>query len=99
MLAAGPGHSLNRVPDFRIQRALLDTEFERARQKLEQAQNVESLRNMLEREYQEFTESINQWTALQANRYGRKKEQLGGVLEVKGNICSKSGNTLPCAPG
>ena len=38
---------------------------------------------MLEREYQEFTESINQWTALQTERYGRKKEQLGGVLEEK----------------
>ena len=38
---------------------------------------------MLEREYQVFTDSINQWTALQAERYGRKKEQLGGALEEK----------------
>ena len=79
----GLARNLNRVPDFRIQRALLDTEFERARAKLEQASNTESLRYMLEREYQEFTESINQWTALQAERYGRTKEQLGGVLEEK----------------
>ena len=79
----GLASNLNRVPDFRIQRALLDAEFERARTKLEQAQNSESLLVMLEREYQVFTDSINQWTALQAERYGRKKEQLGGALEEK----------------
>ncbi len=79
----GLAHNLNRIPDFRIQRALLDTEFERARAKLERARDSESLRTMLEREYQEFTESINQWTALQSERYERKKEQLGGVLEEK----------------
>ncbi len=79
----GLADNLNRVPDFKIQRALLDTEFERARARLESAQNGESLREVLEREYQEFTESINQWTALQAQRYGRKKEQLGGAFEVK----------------
>ncbi len=79
----GLARNLNRVPDFRIQRALLDTEFDRARAKLEKAQNSESLRHMLEREYQEFTESINQWTALQGKRYERRKGQLGGVLEEK----------------
>ncbi|MDH4039558.1 MAG: fatty acid desaturase [Gammaproteobacteria bacterium] len=79
----GLASNLNRVPDFRIQRALLDTEFDRARAKLAKAQDSESLRQMLEREYQEFTESINQWTALQALRYERRKEQLGGVLGEK----------------
>ena len=79
----GLADNLNRVPDFKIQRALLDTEFERARARLEKAQNSASLRAVLEREYQEFTESINQWTALQAERYGRKREQLGGALEVR----------------
>ncbi|MEE4144313.1 MAG: fatty acid desaturase [Halieaceae bacterium] len=79
----GLAGNLNRVSDFKIQRALLDTEFERARARLEKAQNSASLREVLEREYQEFTESINQWTALQAERYGRKKEQLGGALEVR----------------
>jgi stearoyl-CoA desaturase (Delta-9 desaturase) len=79
----GLAHNLNRVPDFRIQRALLDTEFDRARAKLENARDSESLRAMLEREYQQFTESVNQWTALQSERYGRRKEQLGGVLEEK----------------
>lgn len=79
----GLAHNLNRIPDFRIQRALLDTEFDRARAKLEKARDSESLRAMLEREYQQFTESVNQWTALQSERYERRKEQLGGVLEEK----------------
>lgn len=79
----GLARNLNRVPDFRIQRALLDTQFEQARAKLEQARDSESLRDMLEREYLEFTDSINQWTALQAQRYERRKEQLGGVLGEK----------------
>jgi len=79
----GLAHNLNRIPDFRIQRALLDTEFDRARAKLEKARDSESLRAMLEREYQQFTESVNQWTALQSQRYERRKEQLGGVLEEK----------------
>jgi len=79
----GIAYNLNRVPDFKIQRALLDTEFERARAKLEKTHDSESLRRMFEREYQEFTASINQWTALQAERYGRRKEQLGDALGEK----------------
>jgi stearoyl-CoA desaturase (delta-9 desaturase) len=40
----------------------------------------ESLSEMLEREYQLFTESINQWTALQAERYERTKGHLSDAL-------------------
>ena len=38
---------------------------------------------MVEREYQLFCDSISQWTALQADRYERRKEQLGDALEEK----------------
>ena len=79
----GLARNLNQVSDFKIQRALLDTEFERARSKLDEAHCNESLRATLEREYLLFTESINQWTTLQAERYERRKEQLGGALEEK----------------
>jgi stearoyl-CoA desaturase (delta-9 desaturase) len=79
----GLASELNRVSDFKIQRAILDTQFERARNKMEQVHSSESLRASLEREYQQFTESINQWTALQAERYERKKAELGGALEEK----------------
>jgi len=77
----GLANNLNRVPDFKIQRAILDTAFARARSKLAQAQGSDSLRAILEREYQLFTDSINQWTALQAERYERTKEHLSGALE------------------
>lgn len=79
----GLASNLNRVSNFKIQRAILDTQFERARNKLAETQSSATMRAMLEREYQLFTESINQWTALQSERYERKKEQLGGALEEK----------------
>jgi len=79
----GLARNLNRVSDFKIQRAILDAAFQRARARMDEAQGSETLRAMLEREYQLFTESVNQWTALQADRYGRKKEQLGGALEER----------------
>ncbi len=77
----GLASNLRRVSDFKIQRAILDTAFKRARNKLEAAQGTESLLHILEREYQLFTDSINQWTSLQAERYERTKEQLSDALE------------------
>jgi len=77
----GLASDLNRVSDFKIQRAILDAEFQRARNRLDATHSSETLRATLEREYQLFTESINQWTALQAERYERKKAELGGALE------------------
>jgi stearoyl-CoA desaturase (delta-9 desaturase) len=79
----GLARNLNRVPDFKIQRTILDTAFERARNELEQSGGSQTLRATLEGEYQLFTESINQWTALQAEKYERTKEQLGDALEER----------------
>ncbi len=76
----GLARNLSRVPDFRIQRAILDTQFRRARSRLERAPS-DSLRTVLEREYALFTESVNQWKALQAERYERRVAALGGALE------------------
>lgn len=79
----GLASRLQRVPDFRIQRAILDTQFARARRALEAQEASEGLRSVLEREYQLFTESVNQWKALQAKRYDRKKSELGDALEAR----------------
>ena len=79
----GLASDLNRVSDFKIQRAILDTQFQRARSEMEQTQGSATLRASLEREYQLFTESINQWTSLQAERYERKKSELSDALEEK----------------
>lgn len=89
----GLAKNLNRVPNFKIQRAILDTAFERARSAMNQTKDSEPLRAKLEREYQLFTESVNHWKALQSQRYERKKEQLGGALEErKANLHQKWDN-------
>ena len=49
----------------------------------QQAESSASLRASLEREYQLFTEVVNQWKVLQAERYERKKAELGGAIGVK----------------
>jgi stearoyl-CoA desaturase (delta-9 desaturase) len=79
----GLANNLVKVPDFRIQRALLDTQFARARRELEAKAGDETLRELLEREYQLFTESVNQWRALQSERYERKVAGLGDALEAR----------------
>jgi stearoyl-CoA desaturase (delta-9 desaturase) len=81
--SVGLARNLVRVPDFRIQRAMLDTQFARARRELEAKAGNETLRELLEREYQLFTESVNQWRALQSERYERKVADLGDALEAR----------------
>jgi len=78
----GLATNLKRVPDFRIQRALLDMQFKRA-QALAAHKAEPALSEILEREYQMFTEAVNQWTALQAERYERRRDQLGDALEER----------------
>ena len=89
----GLASNLTRVSDFKIQRAILDADFERARNKLNDAQSAAPMRDMLEREYQLFTESINQWTVLQTDRYERKKEQLEGALEERKQLLQQKWET------
>ena len=79
----GLASNLVRVPDFKIQRAILDTQFERARRELDDSPAAEGLRATLEREYQLFTESINQWKELQSQRYGQKRNALEDALSEK----------------
>lgn len=79
----GLASNLNRVPDFRIQRAMVDAQFARARRELEEQADNETLRELLEREYQLFTESVNQWRALQSERYERKVSEIEGALEAR----------------
>ncbi len=79
----GLASRLQRVPDFKIQRAILDTEFARARDKLAGGVASEKLLVTLEREYALFTESVNRWKLLQAERYERRITELGGALEER----------------
>lgn len=79
----GLAKNLVRVPDFKIQRAILDTQFERARRELDARSAPQRLRESLEREYQLFTESINQWKELQSERYEQRRNALEGALSEK----------------
>ncbi len=78
----GLATDLQRVPDFRIQRALLDMEFKRA-QVFAEGRKEKALLDILESEYQLFTDAINQWKQLQTERYERRRDQLGDALEER----------------
>jgi stearoyl-CoA desaturase (delta-9 desaturase) len=79
----GLASNLIKTPDFKIQRAILDTQFERARQKLAKTVNTAPLLEKLEREYQLFTHSVNQWKSLQTGRYEKTVAELEDALERK----------------
>jgi len=68
--------NLVRVDNFKIQRAIMDTTFARARRHLDLHDNF-PLREMLEHEYAAFSESVRQWRELQSQRYEKHKEALG----------------------
>ena len=77
----GLARNLKRIPDFKIQRALLTAQFERARERLERAGNAEYWRQRLEVEYQEFLASLNEWKALQQRRIELQKTAVGEMLQ------------------
>jgi stearoyl-CoA desaturase (delta-9 desaturase) len=79
----GLASNLSRVSNFKVQRKILDTQFQRANRKLAETADNEPLRISLEREYQLFTESVNQWKALQTERYERKVAQFESALEQR----------------
>ena len=78
----GLARDLQRVPNFRIQRALLDMQFKRA-QRLAEDRDETALLAILEREYQLFSEAVQKWKQLQAERYERHRDQLGDALEER----------------
>ena len=78
----GLARELQRIADFRIQRALLDMQFKRAQQFAE-GREEKALLEILEDEYQLFSEAVNQWKQLQAERYERRREQLEDALEER----------------
>ena len=79
----GLADDLNRVPDFKIQRAMLSMQLKRAEDALDQREGHGPLREKLEREYQLFAESLNRWKELQSERYERRIEEFEGALAVR----------------
>jgi len=77
----GLASNLVRISDFKIQRALLSNQFEKARERLELVAGAERLRALLEQEYELFTQAVGKWTSLQSERYEKSKERLGDVID------------------
>jgi stearoyl-CoA desaturase (delta-9 desaturase) len=79
----GLARRLQRVPHFKIQRAILAQKFRQADRSLVNSAHAETLRIMLEREYQLFAQSVNEWKSLQTERYERGVAQLETALDQR----------------
>lgn len=77
----GLTRDLNRVPDVRIREAIVAMQFKRAHQRLAITANTDKLRSCVEHEYQQFLHNMQEWKALQTQRYTRKRQQLAEARE------------------
>ena len=77
----GLARSLKRTPDFKIQRARLAMVFKRAQEKIERSAGNTRWREMLEKEYTQFKDTVNQWQQLQVERVQQSRRKLAGVIE------------------
>ena len=72
--------NLKRVPDFKIQEALVQMQFAKAHKKLNATRlsspNIEALRHTLEIEYQEFMHTLSEWKNLRGEWLQQKREQI-----------------------
>jgi stearoyl-CoA desaturase (delta-9 desaturase) len=67
----GLARNLKRVPEFKIQRALLETQIEAARARASSAVDegrLAHLRNLLEQEMHAFSETMGEWARVQQER-------------------------------
>jgi len=77
----GMAKNLKRTPDFKIQRARLAMVFKRAQEKIERASGNPRWRDLLEKEYAQFKETVGQWQQLQMQRVQLGRQKLVDVLE------------------
>jgi len=77
----GMAKNLKRTPDFKIQRARLAMVFKHAQEKIEQASNNPRWRELLEKEYAQFKETVGQWQQLQMQRMQLGRQKLVDAFE------------------
>ncbi len=72
----GLASNLKRVPKFKIQEALINMQFEKARHQLSllPTPNVEALRQTLETEYQQFLDTLAEWKELRGQWVQQKRQ-------------------------
>lgn len=82
--------NLKTVSDFKIQRAIVKMQFKRASEQLEKAStldkfadNIEQMKQTLEQEYEEFKQTLNDWTDLQSHKYQEKVQETRKTLQEK----------------
>lgn len=78
---AGLAKNLKRTPDFKIQRARLDMVFKRAQKNTEAAEANHRWRQLLETEYEQFKEIINEWQQLQLERMHNSRQKLADAID------------------
>lgn len=82
--ALGLTYSLKRVPEFKIQRAMLQRQFERAQERLSSCQHagrLEVLQKLMEHELEAFSVTLNEWKNLQSERIEAARRQLADQWE------------------
>lgn len=87
----GLARSLKRVPEFQIRKALLERQFERARERLGRCQDagrLAALHAALEQELQRFRETLSHWASLQQERLEAAKQKLVDQLGRTEMPCS-----------
>ncbi len=75
---------LKRVPEFRIQRAMLQRQFDRLRERLVACENpgrLAALQQQLEHELDAFKTTVNAWSRLQSERIEAARSKLAGQWE------------------
>lgn len=74
----GLARNLKRVPDFKIQEALVSMQFKKAQDRLRKAPfaNMEAVQELLEKEYQQFMQTLAEWKRLRMDWYEGKCKVL-----------------------
>jgi len=84
--AVGVTRGLKRVPEFKIQRAMLQRQFERAQERLHACAHsgkLEVMKKLLEHELEAFSHTLNEWKQLQTERIEAARNKLAGQWEQK----------------
>ena len=72
----GLAKNLKRVPNIKIQRAKLQMQFKRAQEKLATQNSDSNWALLLEKEYEQFKQSLVEWTDLQSEKYQEARRSL-----------------------
>ncbi len=81
----GLAHGLRRTPEFQIQRAKVQRQFQRAQERLAQAEagsRLAHLQLLLEHETQSFASTMSEWARLQQEKFEHAKQQLSEHWET-----------------